>query len=315
MYRLKAGLANPAWGAINAMNCLMDELKSEISPVTHRVALGIEYDGSKFAGWQIQEGRATIQAALEQALSAVADQTVRVVCAGRTDAGVHGLAQVVHFDTTALRTDYSWQRGGNAGLPPDIRITFSKSVPADFHARTSAIARHYRYTILNRSAASALDVGRVTWTPYALDEGAMAEGAQHLIGDHDFSAFRAQSCQSKSPRRIMYFIRVAREGDRIHIDVCANAFVHHMVRNIAGTLMAVGAGKQPPEWVREVLARRDRALAGVTAPPDGLYFAGVLYPDRFGFPGYPIFDHLPPGTTRFIPPESPEAVSLAENTR
>jgi tRNA pseudouridine38-40 synthase len=297
------------------MNCLMDGIQPELPPEMHRVALGIEYDGSKFAGWQIQAGRRTIQEILEAALSEVANQTVRVICAGRTDAGVHGLAQVVHFDTTAFRTAYSWQMGGNSVLPPEVRITFAMAVPSDFHARTSAIARHYRYTILNRSSSSALDVGRVTWTPHSLDEVQMAEGAQFLIGDLDFSAFRAQSCQSKSPRRIMHFIHVAREGDRVHLDVCANAFVHHMVRNIAGALMAVGAGKHPPDWIREVLEGRDRSKAGVTAPPDGLYFAGVLYPERFGLPVHSIFNHLPPGTTRFVPPESSEAVSLAENTR
>jgi len=293
----------------------MDGIQTESNPVVHRVALGIEYDGSKFAGWQIQAGRRTIQEVLEAALSEVANEAVRVICAGRTDAGVHGLAQVVHFDTTALRSQYSWQMGGNSALPPEVRITFAKAVPFDFHARTSAIARHYRYTILNRSASSALDVGRVTWTPHPLSERLMAEGAKHLIGDLDFSAFRAQSCQSKSPRRIMHFIHVGREGDRVHLDVCANAFVHHMVRNIAGALMAVGAGKHPPDWIQDILEGRDRSKAGVTAPPDGLYFAGVLYPERFGLPGHSIFNHLPPGTTRFVPPESSEAVSLAENTR
>ncbi|MEY4684554.1 MAG: hypothetical protein RLZ25_1013 [Pseudomonadota bacterium] len=297
------------------MNCLIDELQPKFSALSHRFALGIEYDGSKFAGWQIQAGRKTIQEGLEAALSQVANQTVRVICAGRTDAGVHGLAQVVHFDTTAQRSAYSWQMGGNSALPPEIRITFAMPVSSEFHARTSAIARHYRYTILNRSAASALDFGRVTWTPHHLDEMRMLDGAQYLIGDHDFSAFRAQSCQSKSPRRIMHFIHVQREGDFVHIDVCANAFVHHMVRNIAGALMAVGAGKHAPDWIRDVLAGRDRSKSGVTAPPDGLYFAGVLYPERFGLPVHPIFNHLPPGTTRFVPPESVEAVSLAENTR
>lgn len=293
----------------------MDGIQPNSGLPMQRVALGIEYDGSKFAGWQLQNGRRTIQEVLEAALSEVANHPVRVICAGRTDAGVHGLAQVVHFDTTAQRSYYSWQMGGNSALPPEVRITFAMSVPPDFHARTAAIARHYRYTILNRSAASALDVGRVTWTPHALDEMRMAEGAQFLIGDHDFSAFRAQSCQSKSPRRIMHFIHVAREGNRIHLDVCANAFVHHMVRNVAGALIAVGAGKYPPEWVQEVLQGLDRSKAGVTAPPDGLYFAGVLYPERFGLPIHPIFTHLPAGTTRFVPPESSDAVSLAENTR
>jgi tRNA pseudouridine38-40 synthase len=293
----------------------MNGIRSENLPTEQRIALGIEYDGSQFAGWQWQTGRRTVQEVLEAALSRVANHPVRVICAGRTDAGVHGLAQVVHFDTVARRSLYSWQMGGNAGLPPEVRITFAREVVPEFNARTSAIARHYRYSILNRSSSSALDVKRVTWTPHPLNAEAMAKGAKYLIGDHDFSAFRAQGCQSKSPRRIMHFIHVAREGERIHLDVCANAFVHHMVRNIAGALMDVGFGKQPPEWIRETLEGRDRSRAGVTAPPDGLYFAGVLYPDRFGLPMHPIFEQLPVGTTRFVPHHQPDAISLAENTR
>lgn len=290
-------------------------MQSETSGQSQRIALGIEYDGSMFAGWQWQTGRRTVQEVLETALSRVANHPVRVICAGRTDAGVHGLAQVVHFDTQVQRSAYAWQMGGNSNLPRDVRITFAMEVPVDFHARFAAIARHYRYSILSRSSSSALDVGRVTWTPHALNAEAMNEGARHLIGDHDFSAFRAQGCQSKSPRRIMHFIHVQRDQDRIHLDVCANAFVHHMVRNIAGALMEVGFGKQPPEWIFQVLEGRDRSRAGVTAPPDGLYFAGVLYPERFGLPVHPIFNHLPVGTTRFVPAETPDAISLAENTR
>jgi tRNA pseudouridine38-40 synthase len=296
------------------MNCLINEIQRAPEGM-HRIAVGVEYDGSRFSGWQWQPGRISVQEVLETALSRVANHTVRVICAGRTDAGVHGLAQVAHFDTLAERTPYSWQMGANSGLPPEVRVTFAREVLPDFHARSQAIARYYRYSILSRSASSALDAGRITWTPHALDSDAMSAAARHLIGDQDFSAFRAQGCQSKSPRRIMHFIHVVQEGDKVHLDVCANAFVHHMVRNIAGALMDVGMGKHSPDWILETLLGRDRARAGVTAPPDGLYFAGVLYPNRFELPQHPIFRHLPAGTSRFVPPESSDAVSLAENTR
>jgi tRNA pseudouridine38-40 synthase len=297
------------------MNCLSNDIQRDPDAGVRRIALGVEYDGSRFAGWQWQTGRPSVQETLEGALSRVANHPVRVICAGRTDAGVHGLAQVVHFDSASTRSEYSWQMGANSGLPPEVRVTFAKPVSSDFHARSQAIARYYRYSILSRSASSALDAGRITWTPHALDEGRMREAAEPLLGDQDFSAFRAQGCQSKSPRRIMHFIHVVRDGDRIHLDLCANAFVHHMVRNIAGALIEVGTGKRSPDWVAEILEGRDRARAGVTAPPDGLYFAGVLYPDQFDLPRHPIFDQLPAGTSRFVPPERSDAVSLAENTR
>jgi len=207
-----------------------------------RLALGIEYDGSAFAGWQCQRDRRSVQACVEGAVGRVADEKVDVVCAGRTDAGVHALEQVAHFETTARRDPRSWLLGINTALPDDVRILWVKEVEEDFHARYSAIARCYRYTILNRPIKSALLRKQVTWCFRPLDAGKMQEAASHLIGDHDFSSFRAQGCQSSSPRRIMHFIRVTREGDQVHIDLAANAFVHHMVRNIAGVLIDIGAG-------------------------------------------------------------------------
>jgi tRNA pseudouridine38-40 synthase len=269
-----------------------------------RIALGVEYDGAGFAGWQWQPGQRTLQSALEAALSRVANSPVRVTCAGRTDAGVHATAQVVHFETDAVRTNYSWVMGSNSCLPADLRVTWAMEVEPTFHARTSAIARHYRYVILNRSMTSALHRQQLTWVFSPLDIERMQQAALFLIGEHDFSSFRAQGCQSKSPNRLMHFIHVSREEDRVIIDVCANAFLHHMVRNIAGTLIDVGTGKQPAEWVAAVLAARDRASGGVTAPPDGLYFAGIFYPEYFGLPRYPIFDQLPQDTQRFSPPKS-----------
>lgn len=270
-----------------------------------RIALGLEYDGSEFAGWQWQPGRRTVQAVLEAALSRVANAPVRVVCAGRTDAGVHATAQVVHFDTAVYRKPYSWIMGSNSLLPPDVRVTWALEVDEDFNARTAAIARHYRYVILNRGMTSALHRRQLTCVHLPLSVDAMREAAGHLTGEHDFTSFRAQGCQSRSPVRFLHFIRVSREGDRVNMDVCANAFLHHMVRNIAGVLIDVGTGRQPPGWVAEVLAARDRGQGGVTAPPDGLYFAGIHYPESWGFPRYPIFDHLPPDARRFTPSENP----------
>lgn len=281
-----------------------------------RIALVVEYDGTGFAGWQWQVAERTVQSELEAALSRVANHSVRVVCSGRTDAGVHALAQVVHFDTEASRKTHAFMMGTNAWLPVDIRVTRALEVGRDFHARTSAIARHYRYEILNRSMASALGPRQQTLCPKPLDVEAMQAAANCLIGEHDFSSFRAQGCQSKSPIRFLHFIRVRREGERVLIDVGANAFLHHMVRNIVGSLMAVGAGKESPEWLAGVLAARNRRLAGITAPSDGLYFAGVLYPERFGLERAPIFDLLPADARRFMPSAAHElSVSLAPNSR
>jgi tRNA pseudouridine38-40 synthase len=264
-----------------------------------RLVLGIEYDGSGFSGWQWQSERRTVQSALEQALSAVANEPVTVICAGRTDAGVHALQQVVHFDTSVQRDLYAWMMGGNSNLPDDVRIIWVRKAVADFHARYSAIARFYRYIILNRQMKSALMRKQVTWCHEPLDADKMHQAAQSLIGDHDFSSFRAQGCQSKSPRRYMHFIDVYRDGEKVIMDLSANAFVHHMVRNIAGVLMEIGKGKQPIEWARQLLEIKDRKKGGVTAPPDGLYLGGVYYPGQYQLPKHPLFAKLPTGARRF----------------
>lgn len=269
-----------------------------------RIALGIEYDGSAFAGWQWQPEKRTIQAAVETALGRVANAPVRVICAGRTDAGVHATEQVVHFDTEICRKPYSWLMGANTALPEDVRVLWVREVAEGFHARYSAIARFYRYVILNRPMKSALRRRQVTWHYAPLDIEPMRQGAALLIGEHDFSSFRAQDCQSKSPNRFLHFIHVSREEDKVIIDLCANAFLHHMVRNIAGVLIDIGAGKHPPEWAGEVLAARSRKAGGVTAPADGLYFAGICYPERFGIARHPIFQHLPKDAARYTPPDS-----------
>jgi len=263
------------------------------------MVLGLEYDGGDFAGWQWQTGRRTVQVALEQALSTVANQAVAVTCAGRTDAGVHALEQIVHFDTEARRPPHAWLLGGNSYLSEDVRILWAQPAIGDFHARYSAIARFYRYIILNRPVKSALARKQVTWHYAPLDADNMHLAAQHLIGNHDFSSFRAQGCQSKSPQRIMHFIDVYRQGDSVIMDICANAFLHHMVRNIAGVLMAIGSGKQPVDWTQELLEVKNRTLAAVTAPPDGLYLGGVFYPQRYGIAKHPLFDKLPPDAKRF----------------
>jgi tRNA pseudouridine38-40 synthase len=276
-----------------------------------RIVLGLEYDGSGFAGWQWQRSRRTVQAVLEEAVGQVADQPVDLVCSGRTDAGVHALEQVAHFDCAAQRSPRSWVLGVNSRLPEDVRVLWAREAVEDFHARYSAVARYYRYAILNRPMKSALFRRRLTWNHRPLDEARMHAAAQHLIGEHDFSSFRAQGCQSSSPWRIMHFIHVSREDERVIIELSANAFLHHMVRNIAGVLMAVGAGEQDADWPKRLLEIRDRNQGGVTAPPDGLYLGGVFYPERYAMPRHPIFRHLPADARRF----QPEAVEPAADSR
>lgn len=249
-----------------------------------RIALGIEYDGSRFSGWQRQTHAVGVQQVLEEALSSVADHPVKVVCAGRTDAGVHATAQVVHFDTEAERSPRAWVLGATCKLPPEVCVTWAQPVTEAFHARFSATGRRYRYVILNRPVRPALLHGRVCWEYGPLDDTRMAAAAVCLRGDHDFSSFRAQGCQARHPRREIYSLDIWRQGEFIYLDVAANAFLHHMVRNIAGTLMAVGRGERPAEWVSEVLAARDRSVAGVTASATGLYLVQVQYPERFGVP-------------------------------
>ena len=248
-----------------------------------RIALGVEYDGSSFHGWQAQkQGVRTVQAVLEQALAQVADHSLRVICAGRTDTGVHGIGQVVHFDSASIRTPRNWVLGANVNMPPDVSVTWGQFVPDDFHARFSATGRHYRYLILNRSSRSALMARRATWIHKPLDAELMHAAGQSLLGRHDFSSYRALQCQAKSPVRTLRELRVTRQGERIELRVAADAFLHHMIRNIAGVLIAIGAGERPVGWAQEVLGLRDRTLGGVTAPPDGLYFERVEYPAKFG---------------------------------
>lgn len=243
-----------------------------------RVALVLEYNGGRYHGWQSQKsGLPTVQQNLEIALSKVANHPVEVVCAGRTDAGVHASHQVIHFETSALRSQRSWVMGANANLPSDISVHWVGNVDESFHARFSAKNRRYRYVIYNNPIRPALYNKEVTWNYRPLDEKKMAFAAQCLIGEHDFSSFRAAGCQAKSPVRTVQFLEVKRFSDFIIIDIQANAFLHHMVRNIAGVLMAIGSGTMPETWAEEVLHAKDRSLGGVTAPPFGLYFIHVGY--------------------------------------
>jgi len=265
-----------------------------------RIILGIEYNGHLFSGWQYQNPqRRTIQSELQTALSKVANQTITVHCAGRTDAGVHALEQVVHFDTEVERPMKGWIEGTNCYLPAEIRVLWAQNAIDDFHARFSAIARFYRYIILNRKTRSALMPYQMTWCYEALDAEKMHQAAQALIGEHDFSSFRAQGCQSVSPNRLMHFIKVYRQQDKVIIDLSANAFLHHMVRNIAGVLIAIGMGKRPVDWTKELLAIKDRSKGGVTASPNGLYLGGVCYPKKYRLNKHPVFELLAPDVRRF----------------
>ena len=258
-----------------------------------RIAVGLEYDGSAYAGWQVQPAAPSIQAITERALARIAAAPVALVCAGRTDAGVHALNQVAHFDTLAVRPLRSWVLGANSELPADVSLTWARPVPAHFHARFSAEARTYRYLILNRGARSALHMQRATWVHRPLDEAAMGAAAALLVGEHDFSAFRAAECQARSAVRRLTHLTVARRGHWVVIEAQANAFLHHMVRNLAGLLIAVGKGDAAPQWAGEVLAGRDRTRGAATAPAAGLYLAGVRYPAAFGLPSAPPAGLLP----------------------
>ncbi len=264
-----------------------------------RIVLGLEYDGSLFFGWQWQKKGRTVQDEVEKALSKVAGEKISVRCTGRTDSGVHALEQVVHFDTEVNRELKSWVMGSNINLPEDVRVIWAKYAVDDFHARYSAIARFYRYVILNRQMKSALSRNQVTWCFYPLDEVKMHQAAQALIGQHDFSSFRAKGCQSVSPNRLMHFINVYREGENVIIDISANAFLHHMVRNIAGVLIAIGTDDKPVSWAEELLEIKDRKQAGVTASPYGLYLGGVYYPEKYGINKNSVFDLLPKDAKRF----------------
>lgn len=260
-----------------------------------RVALGVEYDGSAFAGWQSQPHGNTVQDAIERALAAIAGHEVRVACAGRTDAGVHATAQVAHFDTHVQRPESAWVRGANAHLPATVAITWSQPVADDFHARFSAQARHYRYLLLNRPVRPAVGAGRVGWFHRPLDVAVMRRAAALLIGEHDFSAFRAAECQAKSPIKNLFRADIAVQSDLIVFDFSANAFLHHMVRNLVGSLVQIGKGKSSPAWLAEVLQGRDRSRAAPTFDGAGLYFSGVDYDSRW---------QLPEGGRIMAPPSS-----------
>ncbi|MBI5753455.1 MAG: tRNA pseudouridine(38-40) synthase TruA [Hydrogenophilales bacterium] len=249
-----------------------------------RVALGLEYDGSRFCGWQTQPNACAIQDALEVALSEIASEPINTASAGRTDTGVHALAQVVHFDTQALRPETAWVRGVNALLPPAVSVRWAREVSPEFHARFSAQARRYRYVLLNRPVRPGLAAGRVGWFHAPLDLEAMQCAANQLLGEHDFSAFRAAECQAKTPVRTLSELNIRRVNDLLVFDLRANAFLHHMVRNIIGGLVYVGRGKYPPMWMGEILAGRDRKLAAPTFAPDGLYLSGVEYPPQWAIP-------------------------------
>ena len=249
-----------------------------------RLALGIEYDGTGYVGWQRQTSGIGVQQPVEEAIASVANESVEAVCAGRTDAGVHAAGQVAHFDTQAERSTRGWLLGVNSNLPADVNATWASVVDDDFHARFSAESRTYRYLILNRLVRSSLFRHRAWWVHEPLDEQAMQTGGELLLGEHDFSAFRAAGCQASTPHRLLTRLEVVRRDQWISITVTANAFLQHMVRNIAGTLVAIGRGEQPPEWAGEVLAGRDRKAGGMAAPAHGLTLVSVGYPDRFGLP-------------------------------
>ncbi len=247
-----------------------------------RIALMVEYDGSQYHGWQAQTGLRTVQCVLEQALSQVANHDVTVVCAGRTDTGVHATNQIIHFDCESERTIRAWIYGANSFLPKDVCVKWGGLMPEDFHARFSAVSRRYRYIIYNAPIRPALLRSSVTWQYRPLDHLAMHEASQCLLGEQDFTSFRALECQSKTPMRNVYHLSVERFSDLVVIDISANAFLHHMVRNIVGVLIAVGSGRKPGAWVQEVLNAKDRKLGAETAPPYGLYLVGVVYPAHYG---------------------------------
>ena len=249
-----------------------------------RIALGIEYDGTDFLGWQRLTHGASVQVALEAALSRVADADIEVTCAGRTDSGVHARCQVVHFDTEAQRSERGWTLGTNSNLPSSVAVRWARQTGEDFHARFGALARRYRYVIVNRAMRPALDARYVAWERVPLDAAAMHAAAQALPGEHDFSAFRTVACQARTAMRNVHDIRVVRVEECVVIEVQANAFLHHMVRNIVGSLVPVGRGEQAVSWIAELLAGRDRALAGPTAPAQGLTFLAPLYPAEYGLP-------------------------------
>ena len=259
-----------------------------------RLALGLSYLGSAYEGWQSQLSRRTVQDKLEEALSQFAAQRVSTVCAGRTDAGVHAAMQVAHFDTELRREEFSWIRGTNRFLPPDIAVQWARPVPDEFHSRASATARRYAYMLLESPVRPSVDAGRVGWVFRALDEGAMAQAAAQLLGTHDFTSFRASECQARSPVKTLTRAQITRRGAYWRFDFEADAFLHHMIRNIMGCLVLVGQGLQPPGWMREVIDARHRDAAAPTFSPDGLYFLGPVYDAKWQLPSRTAaYDWLP----------------------
>ena len=253
-----------------------------------RYALGIEYDGENYCGWQRQNEVSSVQETLERALSKIADEPIEVVCAGRTDTGVNATNQIVHFDTTKIRKDVAWTLGVNTNLPKDVAVRWVKQVDESFHARFSATARRYRYIICNTMFRPAILAKGLSFCHHPLDADLMHQAAQTLVGEHDFTSFRTVHCQSHSPVRTISHCNVERFGDYIILDIKGNAFLHHMVRNIAGSLMRVGQQLQTVDWIGEVLAAKNRCLAGITAPAGGLYFVAVDYPEHFDLPQAPM---------------------------
>ena len=249
-----------------------------------RYALGIEYDGSEFLGWQRHGNGPTVQVEVEKALAFVAHEAIAVLCSGRTDSGVHAACQVVHFESDVVRTTRAWVLGTNTRLPSGIRLLWCQQVKNEFHARYSARARQYRYRIINRAIPPAMQRQFLSWERLPLDADAMQRAAQALLGEHDFSAFRTAQCQAKHPNRHMQKISVRRDGDQVLVDVQANAFLHHMVRNIVGSLILIGRGLKPERWLGELLVGKDRTVAGPTAPAEGLVFLGPKYPPEWGLP-------------------------------
>ena len=281
------------------MNHTHQHFPTEIWSAGTRVALRVEYDGSAFHGWQAQPHLScdTVQECLEHALTQIANSPVRTHCAGRTDRGVHGFGQIVHFDDPVGRNAKAWVLGTNSLLPPTVRVHWAQSVSGDFHARFSATARRYRYIIANTAIRSAHLNGQVSSYRRPLDSRLMAEAAQAMIGEQDFSAFRAAQCQASSPVREIQRLNVSRWGDFVIIDITANAFLQHMVRNIAGSLQMIGAGLKPVDWMAQLLAGKDRSKAADTASGAGLYLVGVYYPERFGLPSIPEGPAFLSGTT------------------
>jgi tRNA pseudouridine38-40 synthase len=259
-----------------------------------RIALGVSYNGQNYQGWQSQLSGLTVQDKLEGALSKFTSQRVSTVCAGRTDAGVHALMQVVHFDTNRERETFAWVRGTNANLPRDIAVQWAAKTTPEFHCRACALARRYAYVLLESPIRPSVEVGRVGWTFRSLDEAAMRAAANLLLGEHDFTSFRAAQCQALSPVKTIVDISVSKRGAYWRIEFEANAFLHHMIRNIMGCLVQIGQGAKPPYWIAEVLQARDRKAAAPTFSPDGLYFLGPRYDARWSMPERtPAYDSLP----------------------